>query len=85
MYNDPRCRDIGFFLQGDETMSNTLPQPVEATEAEAQKTLNELFNEMQLLNKLTEQDQSVIEQLKVETDLLRVETRAILARLEATF
>lgn len=66
-------------------MSNTLPQPVEATEAEAQKTLNELFNEMQLLNKLTEQDQSVIEQLKVETDLLRVETRAILARLEATF
>ena len=48
------------------------------------KTLAQLFAEMQHLNELMRQDQVVIDRLKAETDLLRVETRAILTRLGAT-
>ena len=65
-------------------MNSTLTQPVAQTEAEQEATLNQLFTEMQHLNELMIQDQAAIDRLKVETDLLRIETRAILARLGAT-
>jgi len=65
-------------------MSRTLTQPVLQIEAEQETTLNELFTEMQHLNELMKQDQAAIDRLKIETDVLRLETRAILARLGAT-
>lgn len=65
-------------------MNDVLSSTVPKQEAEPEKTLTQLFTDMQHLNELMRQDQVVIDRLKAETDLLRVETRAILARLGAT-
>jgi hypothetical protein len=65
-------------------MSGILTQPVPQIADEQEAILNELFTKMHRINELMKQDQAAIDNLKVETDVLRMETRAILARLGQT-
>ncbi len=59
----------------------TLADPDPTTEAEFEAAFKQMLQEMDRLNQQMEQDRKDIERLKCEADLLKIETRAILATL----
>ena len=65
-------------------MADTIIQSAPQPEAEQERTLNQMFTEMQHLNDIMHKDEVAIERLKGETSVLRAETRSILARLGET-
>lgn len=62
-------------------MSEILTSPAPQSETEYETTLKQISVEIDYLNGLMAQDRKDIERLKAETDLLKIETRAILATM----
>ena len=62
-------------------MNNVLTHPTPQNEIDDETTLKQIVLEIDHLNGQMAQDRKEIERLKAETDLLKVETRAILATL----
>lgn len=62
-------------------MNDILSQPGVQTDAEEETVLQQISAEMDYLNEQMARDRKEIERLQAETNLLKVETRAILATL----
>jgi hypothetical protein len=58
-------------------------QPTPQTAAEYEAAIEHLLMEMQRLNQRMKDDQAVIDRLKAESDMLKRETRALLASMGA--
>ena len=63
--------------------SVTLTQPAPRTDAEYEAAVEELLAEMRQINERMQDNQAAIERLRAESDVIRTETRAILASLGA--
>ncbi len=62
-------------------MTDILTSSSPRTDAEYETALQQMKGELERLNRLMEQDRKDIDRLKAESDLLKIETRAILATL----